>query len=507
MRAINILLALLVSLLCAALVLEGGLRLMGRGPKSTINQFDPLTGWAKKPGAVGKRKTSEFNVTYKVNALGLRDSDTTAYAKPAGTFRVVCLGDSFTLGYTVSEHDLFVEQLGRAWNSEGRKVDLVNAGTEGWSTDQEVAWFLAEGIKYEPDLVLIFPYENDLYWNGQTQYARFPKPRYSVDGKLDSGLLVDPGPIPWREHTALGLLLKRQVDPSGVLSIPWEDTKFSLKSGVKEEAPVVKKPAPLPREWAALRVTPPDFMVDATLRTRAALTLLRDQCAKSGAKLVLVPIPNKAAVQQGAESNLRSVVCLREERWHPNQAVRTFLETAQALGIRALDPTETLRSIARTPEHAPGSQGEADQPAPELYYAADWHFNPRGNLEFARFLHDELEGADVGLPPRAQGEAVASFTPPPRPPASKTWMFLFAGLWVALTALYYGNYKDEPKWQPPLKVLGMLSAVFLIIFCVRFGMGLLPPAIAPKLVILFVLAILGFVIWKLGRRMQTIAEL
>src|SRR5690349_11822526 len=129
MRFINILLAILVSLLCGALVLEGGLRLMGRGPTTTINRFDPLTGWSKKPGAVGKRKTPEFDVTYQVNALGLRDSDTTSYAKPAGTYRVLCLGDSFTLGYTVAEHDLFLEQLGRAWTSEGRRVDVVNAGT------------------------------------------------------------------------------------------------------------------------------------------------------------------------------------------------------------------------------------------------------------------------------------------------------------------------------------------------------------------------------------------
>src|SRR5688572_23168913 len=103
MRVINIILAVLISLACGLLVLEGGLRLMGRGPKSTINRFDPVTGWAKKPGAVGKRETSEFDVTYEVNALGLRDRDTTSYAKPAGTFRVVCLGDSFTLGYTVDE--------------------------------------------------------------------------------------------------------------------------------------------------------------------------------------------------------------------------------------------------------------------------------------------------------------------------------------------------------------------------------------------------------------------
>ncbi|HUR29472.1 MAG TPA: DUF5989 family protein [Planctomycetota bacterium] len=497
MRFINILLAILVSLLCGALVLEGGLRLMGRGPTATINRFDPLTGWSKKPGAVGKRKTPEFNVKYEVNELGLRDSDTTSYAKPAGTFRVLCLGDSFTLGYTVEAHDLFLEQLGRAWSAEGRKVDVVNAGTEGWATDQEVEWFLNEGVKFEPDLVLIFPYENDLFWNGQTQYARFPKPRFGVDGKLDSGKLVDPGPLPWRERTALGLLLKKSAIPGGTMEIPFEDTKFSLSSGKPDDKPVARLPGKLPREWAALMVNPPDFMQDAAARTSAALGVLRDQCAKTGAKLVMVPIPNKAAVQKGAEEALRSVVCLRKELWHPNQALRTFLDAAHALGIKALDPTQALRDAA---------SAEAGEPAPELYFAIDWHLNPRGNLELANFLHRELDVANVGLP-SASGTLATLAPDAAKPPASRTWMLVFAGLWVALTALYYGNYADEPKWQPPLKVFAMLSAVFLIVFGAKLGMSLLPAAIAPKLMVLLVLVILGFVGWKLGRRIATIAEL
>ncbi len=506
MRFLNVILAIVVSLVCGILVLEGGLRLMGRGPQATINQFDPITGWSKRPGAVSTRKTPEFNVRYEINALGLRDSDTTSYARPEGTCRVLCLGDSFTLGYTVNEHDLFVEQLGGAWRSEGRRVDVVNAGTEGWSTDQEVAWFLSEGVKYKPDLVLIFPYENDLYWNGQTQYRRFPKPRFGADGALDSPPLKDPGPTPWIELTALGLLFEgTPKDPSGILDVPFEQTKFSLSSGKKDEAPVVKKPGQLPREWAALMVTPPDFMIDAIARTRGGLSTLRDACEKSNAKLVMVPIPPKAAVQQGALDSLRGSVCLRDEGWHPNQSVRTFLEIAHGLGISALDPTESLRAVARTPERASGASGDPEVEAPELYFVRDWHFNPRGNLEFARFLHDQLEVANVGLP-RATG-SMAKFASPEKPPPARTWMFLFAGLWVALTALYYGNYGEEPKWQPPLKVLGMLTAIFAIFFGINAAMALVPPALAPKLVVLFVVAVLGFVLWKLGRRLATILEL
>ena len=42
-----------------------------------------------------------------------------------------------------------------------------------------------------------------------------------------------------------------------------------------------------------------------------------------------------------------------------------------------------------------------------------------------------------------------------------TWQKVFAVLWVLLTALYIGTYRDEPVWQPPLKVFAMLALVSL----------------------------------------------
>jgi hypothetical protein len=505
-----------ISLLCGALVLEGGLRLMGRGPTSTINRFDPITGWSKQPGALGHRKTNEFDVSYQINALGLRDADTTSYDKPAGTFRVICLGDSFTLGYTVDEHDLFVEQLGHAWKDEGRKIDVVNAGTEGWSTDQEVAWFTSEGVKFKPDLVLLFPYENDLYWNGQTQYTRFPKPRFTAEGKLDSGVLVDPGPAPIGTRVALlknadevlqRLGLKAHtLPPSGLLEVPFEKTKWSVSNGRNDQPAAKPQVGQIPREWAALMLTPPDFMQDALARTRGALSLLRDSCASIGSQLVIVPIPSKYAVQARSAGELRKQVCLRDEDWSADQPVRTFLSLANGLGIAALDPTDILRAAATTPERRPGAKGEPDT-VPNLYFdsANEFHLNPRGNLELAHFLRDQLDVANVGLPvatgpPR---RFVAKLAPAP----TRHGPYVFGGLWLFLTALYYGNYPKEPKWQPPLKVFGMLAAIFTIFLGVRFGMGLVPSHMASKLIILFVLVVLGFVAWKLGRRIATILNL
>src|SRR5262245_19902498 len=197
MKALNVLLAVAMSLLVAALVLEGGLRLLGMGPQPTINRFDRQLGWVKTPSTTTRRKSSEFDITFTVNSLGLRDDEMASPEKPAGTYRVLALGDSFVLGYTVDRKDLFVDELEKVWRAEGRRVDVINAGTEGYSTDQEVLWYDLQGRAFQPDLVLLFPYENDLYWNAKTQYARYPKPRFGAGGESEHLVLSDPGPPPW----------------------------------------------------------------------------------------------------------------------------------------------------------------------------------------------------------------------------------------------------------------------------------------------------------------------
>jgi hypothetical protein len=322
---------------------------------------------------------------------------------------------------------------------------------------------------------------------------------------LDSPTLVDPGETPLLERTAVGLLFKGAAsDPSGILEVPFEKTKWSVSNGRTDQVALTPRSGTMPREWAALMLTPPDFMQDAIARTRGAFSLLRDSCASIGAKLVIVPIPSKPSVQRHAGDALRAQICLRDDAWDANQPLRTFLDLAHSLGIPALDSTEVLRGVAMTPERVPGDKGEPSI-VPDLYFQHDWHFNPRGNLEFAHFLRDQLDVADVGLP-LASGTPTR-FVAKSAPTPTRHWPYVFGGLWLFLTALYYGNYPKEPKWQPPLKVFGMLAAIFTIFLGVRFGMGLVPSHMASKLIILFVLVVLGFVAWKLGRRIATILEL
>jgi hypothetical protein len=169
MRIVNVLLALFMSLALGVLALEGGLRAIGKGPPEPLLEHDEFTGWRKRTKVSVERSGPEFDVRITTNEQGLVDDPMPDPRKPAGAFRVLVLGDSFTQGFTVGRDDLYVDLLERRWVAQGRAADIVNAGTEGWSTDQEVAWFLRHGAKFEPDVVLIAAYENDLYWNGQSR--------------------------------------------------------------------------------------------------------------------------------------------------------------------------------------------------------------------------------------------------------------------------------------------------------------------------------------------------
>ncbi len=481
MRAINVFLAIAVSLLIALAVFEGGLRLIGLGPTKTLNQFDPQIGWVKRANASTSRATNEFDVTFDINSLGLRDDPMESPAKPEDTFRVVCLGDSFTLGFSVAREDLFVDQLESTWNAEGRKVDVINTGTEGYSTDQQVVWLLENGDTYQPDLVLLFPYDNDIYWNGRESYFGKPKPRFNAEGELDhAGPFEDPGSEGFVEGLALHNLLFKKA-PTGHRYQPSHGNKAILK------------------EFAPTILPPTGFITDAVKRTGGALKALKAKCDELGARLVVAPIPSHSAVDPdyAAKFGEKGLGISDLSQFKPEAPVTAVLSLCKQNGIDALDARAALKAAMQ----------ESGEP---VYFQQDWHLNPAGNLAFARFLDSELEG--LGVFPAAhaaQSDAVveARTLAGAQAGGMPTWMRWFMGLWIALTTIYFGTYKDEPIWQPPLKVGAMLGLIFAIVIGGSTGLSYAPPQVSQAILILFVLVIVGFIVYKLGRRIGTILEL
>ncbi len=491
MRAINVLLAILVSLLLAAFVLEVGLRLIGQGPKPTINRFDEHLGWVKTPGASARRKTGEFDVRYTVNSLGLRDDEMSTPGKPNGIGRVVFLGDSFVLGYTVDRDDLFVDLLERWWKAEGRPLEAINGGTEGWSTDQEVLWYQRYGKDYAPDLVVLCPYENDIFWNGQPSYLRFPKPRYEADGTLEKRTLLDPGPEGTSQHWAIGKLF----GPKTQLPMWSPDGTHELLA-----------------EWSVYFHPTPAQLESAYARTRGALRALKETVEARGARLLVAPIPNKACIQESARESLVNQIAQRDlihelrrklrgeaepemltpEHWSPDEPVERVLALCQELSIQTVDARPALKSAA--------SGGD------DLYYRADWHFNPAGNRAFARFLHDEVDRLAI-LPAPLAAKTHADLPPPAPAPFVRGWMITFAALLLILSAIYRLTYPKDPV----LKGVAICGGMLTLIFTIAIGGGALLSHLSPQLALVIgaalLLTLLIFILVKLGRRLSTVIEL
>ena len=252
---------------------------------------------------------------------------------------------------------------------------------------------------------------------------------------------------------------------------------------------------PLPKETAVLLNTPPDFVKDAQARTKGALLALREECARLGAELVVAPIPSRSAVEPayGRDVFGKQILGLTASSWSADKPVQFMVDACRELGIKVVDSRSTLKAAA--------AGGE------KLYYDFDWHFNPDGNRAFSTFLHDELDS--LGVFPAGHAATTEGAIPEGVAKAEgfKTRYAVFGILWVLLTIFYVLTYRDEPVWQPPLKIGVLLAFIFTLIFGGTALIAKLPPAVSGLAPVLIVGAILGFVVYKMGNRVATIVEL
>lgn len=157
--------ALLLPLIVAELLLRyaGGI---GPGEYQTadLQVASDIYGRQNLANRAGWKKSSEFSVHVRTNSSGLRGPEI-PHAKPSNALRVLVLGDSFTFGAQVHEDETFVSRLGQSLEGgaarlgmEGRQIETINAGVDGWSTINALAWLQTEGVRYEPDIVVVMFY-------------------------------------------------------------------------------------------------------------------------------------------------------------------------------------------------------------------------------------------------------------------------------------------------------------------------------------------------------------
>lgn len=125
-----------------------------------VKSADPVLGVDLRPkasftfeGAFAKIPGTQV----RISSQGLRDEEH-VLPKPDGLRRAVCLGDSTTFGWGVEEPESWCSQLegllGEGW-------ETVNLGVPGANSVQEVQRLAVQGLRFEPDLVVVHHEEGD----------------------------------------------------------------------------------------------------------------------------------------------------------------------------------------------------------------------------------------------------------------------------------------------------------------------------------------------------------
>ena len=159
-RAQNALLVVL-AIVVPLITLELGLRPLTKFESKPTSLFlrDDDLGWKFRPNA----RDIWGGVEVRINGKGLRGPER-PYEKPAGTKRILYLGDSVTFGYKLSRwRDGFPFVVESNLDSAlTGPVETVNAGVGGYSPWQQRVYLANEGIKYNPDLVVLAFVLNDV---------------------------------------------------------------------------------------------------------------------------------------------------------------------------------------------------------------------------------------------------------------------------------------------------------------------------------------------------------
>jgi lysophospholipase L1-like esterase len=349
--------------------------------RGSIVRYHPTLGWDKPPGASAWLHRSEYSVKLEVNSRGLRGPDR-PYAKPAGVVRTLLLGDSFTEGYAVAEERSVRAMLEQRLNAArcGRH-EVVNGGTIGYSTDQEYLFYLAEGRRYAPDVVVALFCWNDLHFNttgeqgkpyfelqhGELSLRNSPVPSPPEGTWLRSPEPRQPSLAAWRGSMALRLLSQRTETGNPDLHA------LLARLGLVEPA---RGKQPVPKDlWPIETGHEPEVALMWDVTT-ALFRAMKRAVEADSARLVLFYIPERAELSDREwELSLQKYQGARKT-WRRGRIFERLAQLSRELGIPLVDPR---------PAMAKAQAGW--RPA---YYPEDGHWNEVGHAlaaeELARFL-------------------------------------------------------------------------------------------------------------------------
>lgn len=334
----------LIAVALGLLVLEGvsavGLRLADRHnalrhpvAERKHTRYDPELGWVSVP-SVDLPDLYGPGRSLHTNAQGFRGRRDTPREVPPGRIRLLCSGDSFTLGWGVDDADTWCAQLERLDD----RIEAVNLGQGGYGVDQAYLWARRETGKLDHQLHVFAFISEDIQRMRYDSFRGYGKPTLTLEG----GIPVAAGtPVP---------------EPTDVAH-PVERLHLvrAMRRLLGREMPTARPVMPLSDA--------------AGLAQRALETLDRDARSR-GSRFVAVWLPTLVDYISSDDDVLR----------------RTLSGHLHASDVLVVDLVEDLRALPA--ERADSLFLKPDEVA---YPAAGRHYSARGNAFIAAALWRRLQ--------------------------------------------------------------------------------------------------------------------
>lgn len=351
---------LMIVVTCAfLLVLEGLSRLVFSAVRKEMDFFklstspyyrsDETLGWRPRENVLGvHNQEGSFATKFRTNSRGLRDREY-SIEKPNGVTRIVVIGDSFTWGWGVGDQEIYTEIL----EASLKGVEVINLGVTAFDTSQEFRYLEVEGMKYEPDIVLLGFCLNDIFTN-DTSWKRPVQ---------DDGSFLD-------VDEPLFLKLKRFISTHSTLysfTIERINTnkelvnllvKLKLKSELAgyEELDINLRPA--------LKVYP-EKLEPLLEQTKGRFLDIKRFLDERGVRFIIAFLPSLQSVDEKAFHHAIAYTRFNPEDFEIEKPYRLLEEFGQAHGIEVINP---LSSFKR--KHNEDAR---------LFLNRDMHFNALGH--------------------------------------------------------------------------------------------------------------------------------
>jgi hypothetical protein len=400
-------LVLLLAALCLAVLLgEGISRIFFSsideknwvGAEKKYYEYDSLFGWKKIPGLRSQRVTAgKPPVSYNINSRSIRGPEY-PYAKEDGEYRILVLGDSFAEGFMVEFSELFSEVMKKTLNDKQRSVhiDVINTGTSGWSTDQELIMFQTEGKKYSPDLVILLFYENDITYNNRPKdWGMYYKPLFQiVDGKLELTNVPVPRPDIFimydqleAENKSAFKRLRSWLNVNSYLYKLVKDRVMSsyklrtLISGETGKEDQENEKLFFPIEYRVWEKKPNGAVRKSWEITEAMLTQLHQETALINSRLLVFYVPFEGSIYLEEWEKLKKQYNLTEENWNVNKPGIMLEDICRRNGIEFINPTALFRKRALN----------LKKEGIRLYDRLDHHWSVEGNALAGKVLAEYID--------------------------------------------------------------------------------------------------------------------